>query len=176
MKQCLFIVAACLLAAAAVSAEVKFQQVFAGEGEQPSYVFTCGACERAQAAHSIHTAQGTSSMHSAPAGAYLQLIAAASARAGQQTHFQPLLGHTGTYYGQRTRGFGHCSFHFHGFGDSAGYVAMADRVVLPRSAPGLNPDTTKTHTHRYAGTPLAINAAQYTGGGLVQASFRVLMT
>lgn len=37
--------------------------------------------------------------------------------------------------GYRTRGFGHCSFHFHGFGDSKGY----------------------------AGTPLAINAAQYTG-------------
>lgn len=42
----------------------------------------------------------------------------------------------GTYYGYRTRGFGHCSFHFHGFGDSKGYV----------------------------GTPLAINAKQYTGG------------
>eukprot|EP00878_Enallax_costatus_P008465 GHUV01008849.1.p1 GENE.GHUV01008849.1~~GHUV01008849.1.p1 ORF type:complete len:458 (+),score=60.20 GHUV01008849.1:208-1581(+) len=41
----------------------------------------------------------------------------------------------GTYYGDRTRGFGHCSFHFHGFGNSAGYV----------------------------GTPLAINAAQYSG-------------
>lgn len=40
-----------------------------------------------------------------------------------------------TYYGYRTRGFGHCSFHFHGFGDSKAY----------------------------AGTPLAINAAQYTG-------------
>lgn len=42
----------------------------------------------------------------------------------------------GTYYGYRTRGFGHCSFHFHGFGDSKGYM----------------------------GTPLAINAKQYTGG------------
>jgi hypothetical protein len=41
----------------------------------------------------------------------------------------------GTYYGYRTRGFGHCSFHFHGFGTSQGY----------------------------AGTPLAINAKQYTG-------------
>jgi hypothetical protein len=41
----------------------------------------------------------------------------------------------GTYYGYRTRGFGHCSFHFHGFG----------------SLPG------------YAGTPLAINNAQYKG-------------
>ena len=41
----------------------------------------------------------------------------------------------GTYYGYRTRGFGHCSFHFHGFGDSKGYM----------------------------GTPLAINAKQYTG-------------
>jgi hypothetical protein len=39
------------------------------------------------------------------------------------------------YAGYRTRGFGHCSFHFHGFGNSKGY----------------------------AGTPLAINAAQYTG-------------
>lgn len=45
---------------------------------------------------------------------------------------QPL---QGTYYGDRKRGFGHCSFHFHGFGDSKGYV----------------------------GTPLAINAAQYKG-------------
>eukprot|EP00775_Hariotina_reticulata_P006889 gene6889-7105_t len=48
---------------------------------------------------------------------------------------QPVVLSQGTYYGYRTRGFGHCSFHFHGFGDSKGYV----------------------------GTPLAINAAQYTG-------------
>jgi hypothetical protein len=41
----------------------------------------------------------------------------------------------GTYYGSRDRGFGHCSFHFHGFGKKPGYM----------------------------GTPLAINAAQYTG-------------
>ena len=47
-------------------------------------------------------------------------------------HLQPL---QGTYYGFRDRGFGHCSFHFHGFG----------------KAPA------------YAGVPLAINAAQYTG-------------
>lgn len=39
----------------------------------------------------------------------------------------------GTYYGFRDRGFGHCSFHFNGFGGN------------------------------YPGTPLAINAAQYTG-------------
>jgi hypothetical protein len=41
----------------------------------------------------------------------------------------------GTYYGNRDRGFGHCSFHFHGHGNKPGYL----------------------------GTPLAINAAQYTG-------------
>lgn len=41
----------------------------------------------------------------------------------------------GTYYGFRDRGFGHCSFHFLGLGKSPGY----------------------------AGTPLAINSAQYTG-------------
>lgn len=41
----------------------------------------------------------------------------------------------GTYYGSRQRGFGHCSFHFQDFGNSPGYP----------------------------GTPLAINAAQYTG-------------
>ncbi|KAI8473724.1 MAG: hypothetical protein J3K34DRAFT_466209 [Monoraphidium minutum] len=44
----------------------------------------------------------------------------------------------GTYYGFRDRGFGHCSFHFYGFG----------------KAPG------------FAGTPLAINAAQYTGASI----------
>lgn len=53
----------------------------------------------------------------------------------EQGSMNKLLAGDATYYGYRTRGFGHCSFHFHGFGDSKGY----------------------------AGTPLAINAAQYTG-------------
>lgn len=53
----------------------------------------------------------------------------------EQASVARLFGGEGTYYGDRTRGFGHCSFHFHGFGNSPGYQ----------------------------GTPLAINAAQYHG-------------
>ena len=44
----------------------------------------------------------------------------------------------GTYYGTRARGFGHCSFHMYGYGNSPGY----------------------------AGTPLAINNPQYSGAAL----------
>lgn len=61
--------------------------------------------------------------------------AAAPAAAGP---FGSTFSGEGTYYGLRTRGFGHCSFHFHGHGASAGYL----------------------------GTPLAVNAPQYTGASI----------